>query len=125
MEEIENYIPEEEYPVKKEVKKIDSFTVIVVILLSIILFILIFSLISYFTSINRPKEKNENIKPTITIIKPSPTLVIKPSSWATDSAILKLEEKINSQGESLNSIDLNETVLTFPSLDFNINFEKK
>lgn len=125
MEEIENYIPEEEYPVKKEVKKIDSFTVIVVILLSIILFILIFSLISYFTSINRPKEKNENIKPTITIIKPSPTLIIKPSSWATNGAVLKIDEELKNQGVNLNSIDLNETVLTFPSLDFNINFEKK
>jgi hypothetical protein len=60
-------------------------------------------------------------QPTTT---PLPTTIINPSKYATDSAILEIESQIIQTESDLNSVDLNESELTPPSLDMNVNFEK-
>lgn len=70
----------------------------------------------------KPKVKSEPTPtPTPT---PIPTLVpiIAPSFYATDSAILSLEEEIKKTEIDLLNTDLKESSLNPPALDMNIKF---
>jgi len=57
---------------------------------------------------------------------PTPTPIIEqitnPSPYATDSAILQTEEELKKLESELQEVDLKETGLTPPVLDFNVNF---
>lgn len=56
---------------------------------------------------------------------PSPVLV-SPSPVATESALPKsLPERLESLEKQLKEVDLSQTRLSFPILDFNVNFEQK
>lgn len=60
---------------------------------------------------------------------PTPTLEIKeeitaPSPYATDSAVLKMEEEIKNLDQQITSADLKEAGLNPPVLEMNIKFEK-
>ena len=126
MEEIENYIPEEE-AIPKKVKFLSisqkRFAYLgALILLLILLVISLYSYI-YFQKINKGREVV--ITPTPTLAMPTPTPTHTPSRWATDSAVLKSEQEVNNIERELNNLDLSEPLLNFPSLDFNINFEKQ
>jgi hypothetical protein len=50
--------------------------------------------------------------------------ILNPSRYATDSAILKIEEDLKSVEKELNDLEINEVNLLPPRLDFEINFEK-
>lgn len=66
-----------------------------------------------------------------TLEKPTPTATMKfkeeitsPSPYATDSALLKIEEEVGNLEEKIQETDLKETALTPPLLEMGINFEK-
>lgn len=68
-----------------------------------------------------------------TMIKPTPTPtstpefkeeITVPSPYATDAAILKMEEEIKGVDQELLSTDLKESSLNPPVLEMNIKFEK-
>lgn len=125
MEEIENYVEEEQLKVKvdnKENQQKKLRIIIVVMLLFIILLITSLYLYNYLININKlPEQAVRQTSPQITIV-PTPTFTV--TSWATSSSVLKIEENIKGIDHDLNNLDLNQPVLNFPSLDFNINFNK-
>jgi len=68
-----------------------------------------------------------------TMVKPTPTPtstpefkeeIISPSPYATDAAVLKMEEEIKSLDQGLTSTDLKESGLNPPVLEMKIQFEK-
>jgi len=60
--------------------------------------------------------------------EPTPTpfeeVIINPSAYATDSAILETESKLKEIEKTLGQTDLKETGLNPPILDMEVNFEK-
>ena len=60
-------------------------------------------------------------------VSPSPSVVISlPSPMATESASPKsIEERLTLLEEKLKAVDLQQTELSFPLLDFSFNFGKK
>ncbi len=50
--------------------------------------------------------------------------IFNPSRYATDSAILKIEEDLKSVEKELNDLEINEVDLLPPKLDFELNFDK-
>lgn len=71
----------------------------------------------------QPTTKIET-KPT-----PTPTIgfkkeIISPSPYATDAAILKMEEEIKTLDQEITSADLKEAGLNPPVLEMKIKFEK-
>lgn len=122
----ENYIPEEEIP---PVKQFDldkfmgtrGFKTGVGILFGILILLLGISAFNYFSRLNPP----DGGKPTPT---PTAPLVIvptnPPSKWATDSGILNARDSFTAISNDLKKLNLQENDLTFPALDFKINFEK-
>ncbi|MGB9911085.1 MAG: hypothetical protein ACPLKP_00530 [Microgenomates group bacterium] len=71
-----------------------------------------------------PRFPKKEIIPTIT---PTPTVLLEepPSLYATDAAILKIEEEINQLEKELNQTDLKEKQLNPPLLDWNVSYEEK
>lgn len=63
-------------------------------------------------------------KPLETSIRPPSQKGEKLSLWATDSAVLKLESDLNILKANSEFIDLEETRLTFPPLDFKTSFDE-
>jgi len=61
---------------------------------------------------------------------PSPTPstfeeeILNPSAYATDSAVLEIENKIKGINQELENTDLKETGLNPPVLDLKVNFEE-
>ncbi len=49
--------------------------------------------------------------------------ISNPSRYATDSGILKIESDVDSLSKEMNSVDLRQSNLRVPSLDFNIKFQ--
>ncbi len=58
------------------------------------------------------------------VLAPTPEAISNPSRYATDSAILKIEEDLAGVEKDLDSLEVNEINLLPPRLDFDINFEK-
>lgn len=63
--------------------------------------------------------------------KPTPTAatefkeeITSPSPYATDSALLKIEEEVGNLAEKIQNTDLKEIGLTPPLLEMGINFEE-
>lgn len=58
-------------------------------------------------------------------ITKAPEITIKPisSKYATDSAILKLNEDLKAIRQSVDSVDLTEPQINTPALDLNINIK--
>ncbi len=62
-------------------------------------------------------------------LTPTPTTepkeeIISPSLYATDAAILKIEEEVENLNQKIQNTDLKESGLTPPVLEMGINFEK-
>ena len=58
---------------------------------------------------------------------PTPTPskeIASPSAYATDSAVLKIEEKLNEIGLNLDQTNLKENDLRLPIIDLDVNFEE-
>lgn len=59
---------------------------------------------------------------------PTPTpaegAILNPSAYATDSAILKIEEEIKTMGKEIQSTDLKESQFNPPILDMDVNLKE-
>jgi len=54
---------------------------------------------------------------------PYQEIIASPSAYATDSAILQIQENIKALEIELKATDLKESNLTLPGLDLNVNFD--
>ncbi len=98
-------------------------------LVGIAIGLLLFSLIIFSTVIRISKKRTPvavNVVPSeVPQATPSPEeKIFNPSRYATDSAILKIEEDLKSVEKELNDLEVNEVDLLPPKLDFEINFDK-
>ncbi len=94
----------------------------------LLVFLILFMLslvISLIISLNNLK------RPPITVLpSPTPTSIASPvpirtpSSIATESGFLKLENDLNLFEKDLSVVDLSEPKLSFPTLEMNVSFEK-
>ena len=98
------------------IKKIVRISIIVILLL---VFLYIISLL-----VKTARQNGEVAVPGF----PSPTvaqyLPYNPSVYAEDEMVLQLEEDIKVLDRELSTVQLKETILTPPTLDFNVNFEE-
>jgi len=98
------------------IKKIVRISVIVILLL---VFLYIISLL-----VKTARQNGEVAVPGL----PTPTvaqyLPYNPSVYAEDELVLQLEEDIKVLDRELSTVQLKETILTPPTLDFNVNFEE-
>jgi len=87
--------------------------------------LLLFLLILILISLNlKQKHSFSDVFPTPTPT-PTPTLIeeiTNPSFYATDSAILKIEEELKKIEQELDSTDLKESSLNLPVLDWEVKF---
>lgn len=110
----------EEIPIQKE-KGEEKYRTIFIFGLSF--FALIVLLIILSLLIPKPVQLSK-IAPT-----PSPTptpveeKITSPSAYATDSAVLKIEQDLKNIDQNLQSTDLKETGLNPPLLDWEVKFE--
>jgi cytoskeletal protein RodZ len=103
---------------KPKLKKGKLILIVVLIILAVAL--LISGLI--ILSNQQPATTNNNQQPSPTPT-PTPEYVTNPSPYATDSAILEIEENIKSLEKHLQETDLKETGLTPPIIDLNVSFK--
>lgn len=75
-------------------------------------------------ALNNPKER-VTITPTGTppSIVPQPTREKRPSKYATNSALLKIESDVVSQKDTLEKTDFSEPQLSYPLIDLQIGFK--
>lgn len=108
------------FKVPENYRRILRITGIVFVSLIVLMF-----LSSLFFSVkktaNGVKKKTPAPLPQITIL---PDVVVNPSRYATDSAILKIEEDLKTVEKELDGLQVNEINLLPPRLDFNVTFEK-
>lgn len=95
---------------KKKSKKISLKVILLIILFSILLGIGISWLIE--------KRRKSAVLPSPSPAEPSPSVTVLPSPTAED-----LEGRINNFKKNLDEVDLKETSLNFPDLDFDIRFK--
>ncbi|MCJ7793136.1 MAG: hypothetical protein MUP45_04115 [Candidatus Marinimicrobia bacterium] len=76
--------------------------------------------------INSSLKFGEFKPPTFPSPTPSPyeEEILNPSAYATDSAVLEIENKIKGINQELENTDLKETGLNPPVLDMKVNFEE-
>ncbi len=97
------------------IKKILRITAIIILLL-----ILLYIISLFVKNLRKNGEVALNGLPTPTL---APYLPYNPSVYAEDELVLELEEDIKVLDRELSTALLKETILTPPSLDFDINFE--
>lgn len=116
----QQYLPPEKKPLlnKQSFLKIIIFSLIIILL---ILFIFLFYVLSAQHS--QPITTEPTPEPEIYYPHPTSSIQIQPSYLATDSAILKTKAEVESNISTANSLDLSESNLSFPILDFEIGFE--
>lgn len=112
----QEYIP----PIKKSLN-IPVFKLIIFVSLIIILLIFLIRVFSlqedpFIYPEGTPEPENYYPRPTSSI-------QIQPSYLATDAAVLKTKSDVEANINSANTLDLSESNLSFPILDFNIGFE--
>jgi len=93
-----------------------------------IVFAVLLLLIIILSTVLKLKNKVPvEIKPTpVASFEPLPSgeVIINPSRYATDSGVLKIEEDLRNLEKELDNLQVNETNLLPPRLDFDINFDK-
>lgn len=94
------------------------FKILVLILL---LFGLFYIGSQIFTAVVRDTEETDDVIPIPSIGQFRP---YRPSVYAEDELILKLDEDVKVLDRELSTTQLKETILNPPTLDFDINFEK-
>lgn len=93
-----------------------------IVFTSLLVLMLILSLVF---SLKKQTQEKKKVTPTpVPQMTAVPEVITNPSRYATDSAILKVEEDLAEIGKDLDSLQVNEVNLLPPRLDFNINFEK-
>lgn len=112
---------EEEF--QKEVPKKISIKLFLSPILGFVFIILIALLVIFI--FNRPQVVNNNPNPTTVSeeqFTPKPAEIKTVSPLATDAAVLKVKKEIEENTNQANTIDLSESNLSFPIIDFNIGF---
>lgn len=122
-----NYLPEEEIIPPKKITLDKNTQRKIAVTLQIALLFLLLLVIGYyayyfFSGINQSPLSNISPTPSINVLKPSP--ILKFSKWATESALLNEEKNLQNLENEIKSLDLNETDLNFPSLNFSLNFKE-
>lgn len=88
----------------------------------------LFVLLILLTILANLTQKSIKLPKPLPLPAPSPTpaeeKIASPSAYATDSAILKIEEEIEAIEEKLQSTDLKEAALNPPILDMKVEFEE-
>lgn len=123
----EAQIPEEEKPTMKErikskINKLKGKINKKMVMISGGVITVLILLILIATSSKRISVFKPPVLPS-----PSPALyeeISNPSIYATDSAILKIEEKLKEIEKGIDQTDLKETGLNPPVLDMEVNFEE-
>ena len=101
---------------------ISTRTKSVVTALAAVFFILIIAVfvVSYLKGrIQKPKEEEKVGEKAVTTI-----VERKPSRYATDEAVLKMEADTKALEEEINKGDIEEKSLTPPNLNFDVNFQE-
>ena len=85
--------------------------------------------VTLLTMVLIPKKQLETQYPQPSIITPPLVIVtatpaLEPSRWATDAAILQIEEQNKNLTDELLNVDLTESPLALPNIDTNVTFEK-
>lgn len=111
----QEYLPPEKKSFKINLKIIFVFTLIIILL--------IFLLLLFLPKTTTPIVNPPTPEPETYIPRPTSSFQIPASSLATDAAVLKTKSDVEANINSANSLDLSESNLSFPILDFNIGFE--
>lgn len=127
LDQIQNPLPEEEIlPPKKfkldEYFHTKTFNIGVLGIFGLLFLLIAASAFYYFLNINKNSTAIPAPTPILGSITPGPTKT--PSKYATDSGVLKEMNSLDALENDLKNIDLNEKSLTFPAVDFNLNFDK-
>ena len=81
--------------------------------------------VAIFTDFNQ-KDSSQSIleEPTPTITTEFKEEITSPSPYATDTALLKIEEEVESLDKKIQATDLKEAGLTLPVLEMEVDFEE-
>ncbi|SRR5258708_6280850 len=104
----------------KSSKNTKLIIMIVVVLLSIIFFLSI--LVALFGK--KPVALTPIPSPTSIAVSPAPIVILGASRYATDSGVLKIEGDLNNIQKQLETIDVKQSDLNIPTMDFNITFSQ-
>jgi hypothetical protein len=97
------------------VKKV--FSVVLVILLFVIVGLVG---VNIYVKLQKPPEPPTSVEPTVT---PPSYQTYKPSVYAKDPDVIKIEENLDILNREMDTTDLKENNLLPPQLDFNISFK--
>lgn len=117
----QEYLP----PVKKpSIININKRGLLKVFVFSLIIILLILFLINNFSS-----QQNQSVvtqptpEPEIYFPRPTSSINLPASALASDAAVLKTKTEVEENINTANTLDLSESNLSFPILDFNIGFQ--
>lgn len=91
-----------------------------ILMILLVVFVLVFSLVLVL-QLTKSNPQTSTQGPQNGLL-PTPTLARPYSRWATDSAVLKIEEDLQNLDEDLKNVDLKETKLLPPVLDMEVKF---
>jgi len=81
--------------------------------------------VAIFTGFNQKNSSQSTPEePTPTITAEFKEEITSPSPYATDSALLKIEEEVGNLEQKIQATDLKEVGLTPPLLEMGVNFEE-
>lgn len=85
---------------------------------------LVILLLSILVGLLGKKKVASQATPSSTPIAetPIPNVILNASRYATDSGVLKIESDLQSLGKQLDSLDVKQSDLSLPNLDFKIDF---
>ncbi|MBX4206129.1 hypothetical protein KW795_02930, partial [Candidatus Microgenomates bacterium] len=107
---------------KVNIFKGNKLLMVALIIFIVLVILLVFAAV--YKSFSGDKKPTVRVTPAPQAIQTAtPSAITTPSRYATDSAVLELETKINNLDKDMNSTNINEPQLSIPQLDFNINFK--
>jgi hypothetical protein len=100
-----------------------GFVIRMMLFVTIILSLFIFITLIYKTAVD--EDETDPIKTVFPSPTPQELPHTQPSFYSTDSAVVEIELEIEQSESDLKNVDLEESELTPPLIDFNVNFKKK
>ena len=88
-------------------------------------FLVLFVLVLFAAAFGKKKNVPQII-PTASPVSesPQPEVILNASRYATDSGVLKIESDLKDFQKQLDIVDVKQTDLSLPNLDFNIKFDQ-
>lgn len=106
---------------KSAPKNVKLLVVVVTVFVFLILILLIAAVLT--GSMNQTGTVAPTATPAPVSSSPLPQVEItNPSKYATDSGVLKIEADVDSLSKEMDSVDLRQSTLRVPALDFDIKF---